>query len=45
MVGEGLPRRSLAREGDNIGGLRYGLLGGNLVLAGRAFEFLEALST
>jgi hypothetical protein len=41
MVGEGLARRALAREGDDIRGLRYGLLGGDLVLAGRAFEFLE----
>src|SRR3954451_8770379 len=41
MVGKGLARRALAREGDDIRGLRYGLLGGDLVLAGRAFELLE----
>jgi hypothetical protein len=29
------------REGDDIRGLRRGALGGDLVLAGRAFEFLE----
>ena len=41
MVRKGLPRRALAREGDDIRGLRHGPLGGDLVLAGRAFEFLE----
>jgi hypothetical protein len=36
-----LPRRALAGEGYDIRGLCHGPLGGNLVLAGRAFEFLE----
>src|SRR4051794_14251496 len=29
MVGKGLPRWALAREGDDIRGLRHGLLGGD----------------
>ena len=41
MVGKGLARRALAREGHDIGRLRHGPLGGDLVLAGRAFEFLK----
>jgi hypothetical protein len=41
MFRKGLPRRALAREGDDIGGLRRSALGGDLVLAGRAFEFLK----
>jgi hypothetical protein len=41
MVGKGLARRALAREGHDIRGLRHDPLGGDLVLAGRAFEFLE----
>src|SRR3954452_14423094 len=41
MVGEGLPRRAPARERHDIRRLGHGPLGGDLVLTGRAFEFLE----
>jgi hypothetical protein len=42
MLGEGLARRVLAGKGRHIGGLGHGPLGGDLVLAGRTLEFLEA---
>ena len=41
MVGKGLARRALARERHDICRLGHGPLGGDLVLTGRAFEFLE----
>ena len=41
MLGKGLARRAPAGKAQHVRRLGHGTLGGDLVLSGRALEFLE----